>query len=101
EGAYGALDATASILGILHADAWRQETAIVELALKFPSFRHICSLDLQGHPVACSDLGESLTNYGNADLLNCVRNGGQCVSKVRIASDHVPVMDIAVPVRRF
>ena len=58
EGAYQALDAAASILGTLHADAWRQETAIVELSLKYPSFRHICTVDLKGHTVACSDLGE-------------------------------------------
>ena len=101
EGAYRALDATASILGVLHAETWRQETAIVELSLKYPSLRHICSLDLKGNPVACSDLGQPLVMKPQTELLDCVNRQDQCVSKVRIASDHMPVMDIAVPIRRF
>jgi len=100
EGAYRALDATASILGVLHADAWRQETAVVQLALKDPALRHICSVDLQGHPLACSDLGGPVAPQMTIDW-NCAADQERCVSQVRIAPDHVPVIDMTVPVRRY
>jgi len=100
EGAYRALDATASILGILHVDAWRQETAIVELALKEPSLRHICSVNLQGAPLACSDLGEPLVKQMKVNW-DCAADQDRCDSKVRIAANHIPVMDITVPIRRY
>jgi signal transduction histidine kinase len=101
EGAYQALDAAAAILGTLHADVWRQETATVELSLKYPSFRHLCTVDLKGQPIACSDSGEFLSGQIKADLLDCVLQQSRCVSQVRSAPDYVPVMDIAVPVRRY
>lgn len=101
EGAYRALGATASILGVLHAETWRQETAIVELSLKYPFLRHICSVDLKGYPIACSDLGQPLVPKTQIDLLDCVQKQDHCISKVRIASDHMPVMDIAVPISRY
>ncbi len=100
-GAYQALDATASILGVLHAETWRQETAIVELSLKYPFLRHICSVDLTGNSIACSDLGQPMAQKTQIDLLDCARNQDHCISKVRIASDHMPVMDMAVPIRRY
>lgn len=100
EGAYHSLDVTASILGILHADTWRQETAVVELALKYPSLRHICSVDLKGFTLACSDLGEPLAKPMKIDL-DCATDQDRCDSKVRIAPDHMPVMDITVPIRHY
>ena len=39
KGARGVLSAAASILGALHADPWRQETAIVELSLRNSFFQ--------------------------------------------------------------
>ena len=101
EGAYQALDATASILGTLHADTWRQETAIVELSLKYPSFRHICTVDLKGHSIVSSDAEEFLSGQSKAGLLDCIRGQSRCVSKVHSAPDHIPVMDMAVPIRRY
>lgn len=103
EGAYQALDATASILGTLHAEAWRQETAVVELSLKHPFFRHICSLNLSGSPLACSDPdAASIIKPAAQELLDCVRRSrDHCVSKVRISPDHMPVMNIALPLFRY
>jgi len=101
EGAYRALDATASILGTLHADAWRQETSLVELSLKYPAFRHVCSVDLKGNPVACSDLENFLPENMKNDLSDCRTDQARCVSKVYVAEDHLPVMDITVPIRRY
>ncbi|MBI4309011.1 MAG: HAMP domain-containing protein [Candidatus Omnitrophica bacterium] len=101
EGAFRALEATASILGTLHADAWRQETAVVALSLKYPSLRRICSVNSKGRPVACSDLAASQVKELNADVPGLWRGENRWVSKVRTASDHVPVMDMSVPVRRY
>ena len=48
ESARQALHVTASILGTLNLDKWRQETTIVELSLRYPIFARIASVDLDG-----------------------------------------------------
>src|SRR5262245_15785316 len=59
-GAQKALITTGAILGMLHADMWKQETAIVELALRNPSFGRISSVGLDGKELATSGLGTML-----------------------------------------
>ena len=60
KGARNVLSVTASVLGRLHADPWRQETTITELSLKYPAFQRIASLNLNGIEVATSQLGSPL-----------------------------------------
>ncbi len=101
EGVLRTLSTTASILGTLQADPWRQETAIVELSLRFPMFRSISSVDLNGQNIASSQLGFPLKNEDRDSILKCAMQGKTCVSEVRIALDYTPVLDIAIPIRHL
>jgi len=99
-GDFQELDATATIIGLLNADIRQQKSAMVELSLKFPTFRDICSVDLNGNTLACSILGQTLAHQSQIDLLDCASKQDHCFSKVRLAPNHIPVMDIAVPIHR-
>lgn len=101
ESARQALHVTASILGTLHADAWRQETAIVELSLRYPIFRRIASIDLDGQEIAVSELGTPLQNRADEEGFKLAKLEGSYVSDVTIAQDHMPVLTMAVPIRRL
>lgn len=101
EGAVKALTATSAILGTLNNDAWRQETVAVELSLRFPAFRSVASVGLNGQEIASSRLSEPLRKNISSDVFVCAQSGKTCASDVRIASDHTPVMDLAVPIYRL
>ncbi|GEM_PF-803958 len=96
-----ALLATASILGRLHMDSWRQETTLVELSTQDPVFGKIVSLDLDGDQLASSELGPPPQNYADDPAFLAARQGNAYHSQVMIASDHLPLMIMAEPVREF
>ena len=96
-----ALQVTASLLGILHADAWRQETAIVELSLRYPVFRRISSIDLKGMEVATSELGTPLQDRADEEIFKLAKSGEYYVSDVTIAQDHMPILNMAVPIKQL
>lgn len=101
EGARHAMHITASILGTLHADAWRQETAIVELSLRYPVFRRIASVNLKGVEIATSELGTSLKSRISEEAFQQAKSGKSYISDVSIAEDHVPVVTIALPIKQL
>lgn len=98
DGARQALHVSAAILGELHADAWRQETAIVELALRYPIFRRISSVDLKGIEIATSQIGTPLQDRSGEEAFTVAISGEPYISNVSIANDHMPVLSMAVPV---
>lgn len=101
KGAQQALFAVASILGTLHADPWRQETAVVELALQYPMFQRIASVDLRGKEIVVSQLGTSLQDRSGEEAFIRAKAGEPYISEVRMAEDHVPVLTMAAPVRQL
>lgn len=96
-----ALHVASSILGALPKDLWRQETAIVELALQYPIFQRVSSVNLQGKEVATSELGTPLQNRAHEESFSSAVAGQDYISDVTIASDHMPVIKMAVPIRRL
>jgi len=95
------LRVTASVLGTLHADAWRQETAILELSLRYPVFRRIASVDLKGKEVATSELGTQLQNRAGEEAFQSAKSGRPYVSDVSITQDYMPILNMAVPVKQL
>lgn len=93
--------ATASILGRLHTNSWQQETILVELSAQDPVFGKIISLDLDGYQLASSELGLPPRNYADHPAFLTAREGKPYHSQVLIASDHLPMMMMAEPVREF
>ena len=98
EGARQALHVTASILGTLRGNAWQQETAITELALRYPIFRTISSVDLEGNEITTSELGAQLQNRSGEEAFQRASAGKSYISSVHIAQDHMPVLNMSVPV---
>lgn len=92
---------TAAILGSLHADRWRQETTIVELALRNPAFQRISSLDIQGREIVTSELGTPLKNYGQQEAFQEARRGHSYLSLVKISDNHIPFLTIAEPIKEL
>ena len=90
---------TASILGTLHADPWRQETSIVELSLKSHDFQRIASVDASGQEVATSELGTPLLNHSREEAFQQAMAGKSYISNVRISEDYVPYLVLAEPIR--
>jgi signal transduction histidine kinase len=96
-----ALRVTASVLGTLHSDAWQEETVLVEMALQYPIFRRVASVDLKGRETAVSSLGTPLLDRsGDTAFLKAV-SGEEYISEVYISEDYIPMMMWALPVREL
>jgi len=96
-----ALHVTASILGTLHADHWRQETSIVELALQYPVFQRISYIGLDGQETVSSNLGEALRNQSRHPAFLEAKLGRDHISEVQIAANSIPFLTMAVPVQQL
>lgn len=101
KGARGALSVTASILGTLHADPWRQETTISELSLKYPAFQRISSINLNGDEIATSQLGTELRNRSNEEAFQNASLGISYLSEIKVSENHIPFITIAEPIKRL
>ena len=93
------LCSTAAILGTLHADSWKQETALVELALNQEIFGHISSIDLSGKEIVTSDLGTPLTDRSSDPAFQSALRGDFYMSNIGFSNDHAPYVTMAVPVK--
>ncbi len=89
---------TASILGSLNPSKWQQESALVELSLKYPVFKKISAFDINGNEVSSSELGSDLKEAVNLKAFKFARLGNFFISKVRITSEHLPVLTMATPI---
>ncbi len=101
KGARQSILVTASILGTLHADSWRQETAIVELSLRNPAFQRIASVDLNGEEIASSELGSAPQNRGNEEAFQQAIAGASYISHIKISEDQIPYLTLAEPIKEF
>ena len=95
------LKSTASILGTLHADLWKQETVMTELALNEEIFSRISSLGLDGRELVTSELGTALEDRSHEPAFNKALAGGFYMSDIYISADHTPYATMAAPVRRL
>ncbi|MBN1869182.1 MAG: HAMP domain-containing protein [Candidatus Omnitrophica bacterium] len=101
KGARETLLVTASILGTLHADPWRQETVVVELSLKNPAFQRISSLNLKGEEIATSQLGTELRDRSREQAFRKAVLGESYLSEVKISDNRIPFLTLAEPIRQF
>ncbi len=91
----------AALLGTLPDDLWRQETAIVELALHHPEFQRISLLNLAGEETVTSQLGSELRNRAHEEAFQRVQEGEvEYISDVKINEESFATMTLAVPIKR-
>ena len=95
------LEITASLLGVLNTDYWRQETVLVELALKHPEFRWVASVNLEGKEVVTSVLGTPLQDRSQEEGFDNARHEEIYISEAEIQENRAPIVTMAVPIRRL
>ncbi len=99
--AQGTMKLTASILGALHADPWRQETVLVELAMRNSSFERVSTIDLNGRELATSFLGSPLRDISDREGFKAAARGEAYIAKVRISPEHEPFVELYEPILQF
>jgi len=92
KGAQQALFVTASILGTLQADFWKQETAIVELALQYPIFGRVASVNLNGQEIVSSELGDDLLDRSTEEAFLQAKQGRKYISDVKTFQNNIPFL---------
>ncbi|MFH0754789.1 MAG: sensor histidine kinase [Candidatus Omnitrophota bacterium] len=95
------LVAVASIMGVSHANAWSQETAVVELSLRYPMLRRVASVGVDGIEVAVSQLGGAKLDRAQDVAFRKAREGGNYISAVQIHGTDTPVVTMAVPITQW
>ena len=99
KGPESVLSLTAGMLSITHAEPFKQETILVELALNQPIFMRVSSVDLSGQEIATSELGKQLTRSFSNEILQEIGEGRTYISKVKVIGNHTPYLTMAVPVK--
>ncbi len=95
------LNATAAILGITHADLWKQETVLVELALNESIFGRISLVDPKGKETATSEVGTPLKDRFSETVFKKALGNEAGMSDVMFSEDHMPYVTVGVPVRQL
>jgi len=95
------LSVTASLLGTLPVDPWRQETCVVELALRYPIFQRIASVDLNGREIVSSELGSALMDRSKETAFLKAKSAESYRSRVRISKNHLPMLTLSTPIRKL
>jgi signal transduction histidine kinase len=101
EGTRQTLFVAAAILGRLQADPWRQETTVVELAIRNPAFQRISSVNMQGQEIVTSELGTSRRDQSNEEAFQKASWGQSYISEVKVSNDHIPFLIMAEPIREL
>lgn len=96
-----ALFVATSIIETLHADLWRQETILIELALSYPIFRRVASVNLEGKELVSSEPGTFLRTWTAEKAFHTAKTGSAYISEVRMISKDVFIMIMAVPVQKM
>lgn len=91
------LETAAQLISLDKKNAWEQETVLVELSLHFPLFQEIISVDGEGAQVASSNPGRPKKFLSGEDSFQSALKGETYVSPIRIESDHLPHITVAVP----
>ena len=93
------LNIVAGMFAVTHADAWKQETILVELALDQPLFIRVSSLNLAGQEIASSELGGKLNWSYPKEALKEALKGRDYISQVNVLGSHTPYVTMAAPVK--
>ena len=101
QGMIRSMAVTAAILGTLHADQWRQETAVVELALRSPLWQRMAVLNLEGQEIAVSELGTPLKKRVHEKGFKEAREGKQHISSVENSKSQGPSLTVAMPIIHY
>lgn len=100
KGARQLLLVTASLLGTLNADPWRQETTLVELSLNNPAFQRVSVLDLSGQETATSEAGTALRARPQEEAFRQALSGKPYLSEIKISENYIPFLTLAEPIRQ-
>lgn len=96
------LNTAAILVGRNHADAWSQETLLVEMSLQFPMFEEVVSLDQEGKEIASSNPGnESSKDWHQEEAFQNAIKGNPYYSSIRVGNDYLPHVVVAVPSYRM
>jgi len=98
QGASEALQVTASILGNLPNDAWRQESAIIALSLRYPVFKRVSYVNPKGMEVATSEIGGSLKDRAEEKSFKASLSGEIYLSDIIVKDGHIPILNMSVPI---
>jgi signal transduction histidine kinase len=91
---------TASLLGTLPADAWRQETTLVELFLNNPAFQRVSAVDVSGLETATSEAGTVLRDRSQEEAFRQALSGQTYISGIKISGNYIPFLTLAEPIRQ-
>lgn len=95
------LELTAALVGVSHADLWKQETLLVELGLRFPIFNRISSVSLDGEEKVSSEPGTPNLNFSTRMVVREALEGKTSFSPISISEEGIPIMEMAVPYRNL
>ncbi|MFH1783230.1 MAG: cache domain-containing protein, partial [Candidatus Omnitrophota bacterium] len=95
------LRTTASMLEVVYPAPWKQETVLVDLVLNQPIFMRIASFDLKGEELSNSELGRKLDWFYLEEAMEKIKKGENYTSKVTILDNHIPYINMAVPIRKM
>lgn len=85
------------LIGKTRADAWAQETVLVEMAVNHPMFEKIVSVNSLGEEIASSNPGFSKESWGRTTAFRAAMRGKKYVSPISIGANHLPYMVISMP----
>ncbi|MGE0268620.1 MAG: cache domain-containing protein [Candidatus Omnitrophota bacterium] len=100
KGARQLLLVTASMLGTLNADPWRQETTLVELSLNNPAFQRVSAVDLSGQETATSEAGTKLRDRSPEEAFRQAASGKPYISDIKISENYIPFLTLAEPIKQ-
>ena len=95
------LETGSTLIGRIHGNAWVQETVLVEMSLNFPMFEKLASVNLSGWEIASSNPGQDYKNRIREEAFQESRKGKKFVSPIRVGSDYLPHVTMAVPCYRM
>ncbi len=91
------LEATGAMIAINRTDAWKQETALVELSVMFPIFEEVLSVDKGGKILASSNPGTQPAFRAREEALSKTLSKETYISGVYLSDDYLPYLDVAIP----
>jgi signal transduction histidine kinase len=95
------LKAIAENINRIGLEHWQQEAIIKNYVLNFPEFEEIYITDRRGEQIISTRLNGRLGNISQEPVYQEAISGKVYRSEVTVSPDFIPIMTIAVPLRRF
>ena len=95
------LNTIAQTRDILEMERFTQSRLINKVKAGNPLFQKIFILDQTGLVVVTTSFGEELNDYSNSPVFSETRSGRTYFSQVYLSPSRFPVMQIALPIRKY